>query len=367
MKILRIYILKELVSPFFLSLLVFTFIMVTGNLIQLAELVISKGVDVVTVMKLFLYLIPYLLSFTVPMSMLTAVLLVFGRLSSDNEITAIRASGVNMYIIATPVLVVGLVLSLILFVVNDRVLPYAHFASRKVLKDIGTKNPASYLEAGTFIKTFKKYIIFIYGIEGNRLNKVRIYEPQPEGRPTRTIIANSGEFIVVPDNKILKLILYNGTSDEPNPKDPNKFYKLNFQTYEFPLSFAELEKGELGKKPRDMTIDELKAQIEIQRRSENGKEEVAPLSVELHKKGAISFATLAFIMIGLPLGIKTHRSEKSIGFGLSLAVIIVYYLLLAGASALALREKANAGVAIWSPDVVLAAFGMSLFHKVSKR
>src|SRR3989338_4459298 len=175
MKILRVYILKELVSPFFLALLVFTFIMVIGNLIQLAELVISKGVDLVSVVKLFAFLIPYLLSFTVPMAILTATLLVFGRLSSDNEITAIRASGVNLYKIAAPVMVVGLVVSLILFVVNDRVLPYAHFASRKIIKDIGTKNPASYLEAGTFIKTFKKYIKFIHGIEGNKLNKVRIF------------------------------------------------------------------------------------------------------------------------------------------------------------------------------------------------
>ena len=94
MKILRNYFLREFISPLFMALGVLTFVMILGNLIKIAELVINKGVDIINVSKLFIYMIPFLLTYTLPIATLTAVLLSLGRLSSDNEIVAIRASGV---------------------------------------------------------------------------------------------------------------------------------------------------------------------------------------------------------------------------------------------------------------------------------
>ncbi len=93
MRILRNYILKELLWPFLLSLVIFNFVLLMGNLIKLAELMVNKGVSIIFVLKLFLFLIPSLLSLTIPMAVLTATLLAFGRLASDNEITSMRASG----------------------------------------------------------------------------------------------------------------------------------------------------------------------------------------------------------------------------------------------------------------------------------
>ena len=112
MKILRKYLIREIIVMFLFSLTIFTFTLVIGNIIKLAELVINRGVDIKLVGRLFLYLIPFLLSYTIPMSMLTSVLLVFGRLSGDNEIIAIRASGINIYRLSVPLLMVGLLFSL---------------------------------------------------------------------------------------------------------------------------------------------------------------------------------------------------------------------------------------------------------------
>ena len=110
MKILRKYLLKEVSLMFLLSLFIFTFALVAGNLIKLADLVINKGVNIVLIGKLFLFLIPFLLSYTIPMSSLSATLLVFGRLSSDNEITAMRAHGINLYKLTTPLITVGIII-----------------------------------------------------------------------------------------------------------------------------------------------------------------------------------------------------------------------------------------------------------------
>src|SRR3989338_5679078 len=128
MKILRNYFLNEFIGPLFLALGVLTFVMILGNLVKIADLVINKGVNIFSVSKLLLLMIPYLLTYTLPIAALTAVLLSLGRLSSDNEIVALRASGVNLFSLILPLLIVGIILSLILVIFNDRVIPYAHYA-----------------------------------------------------------------------------------------------------------------------------------------------------------------------------------------------------------------------------------------------
>src|SRR3989338_9339791 len=130
MKILRKYIIKETIIMFLFSIAIFTFTLVVGNIIRLAELVINKGVDARLVGKLFLYLIPFLLSYTIPMSILASALLVFGRLSGDNEIVAIRSSGINIYRLSFPLLVIGLAFSLLSIVLNNDLIPRMHFEYR---------------------------------------------------------------------------------------------------------------------------------------------------------------------------------------------------------------------------------------------
>lgn len=359
MKILRNYIIQELIGPFLLSLFIFTFILLMGNMIKMADLVITKGVDIRDITRLLGWLIPYLLSFTIPMSILTAVLMGFGRLSQDNEILTMRASGFSLYRIMFPVIILGLIFSLLSFILNDKFIPQAHFATRRIAKEVGIKNPASILEAGTFIKAFKKYIIFVYKIKSNNLYNIRIYEPQ-DNRPTRTIIAERGEFIPDETKQMIKLKLMDGTSDEPNPSDPASYYKLNFKTYYITLDLSQdFTYQNIQKKPKDMNIYELKKEIE---KLEKHKINILPLLTEIYKKISISFSCLVFIIVGLPLAIKTKKSTKSTGFGISLIIIIAYYLLFAGSEALSLRKIIRPELAMWIPNAVLFTIGLVLTY-----
>lgn len=365
MKILNRYLLKEIILAFLFSLLIFTFAMVAGNLIKLADLVINKGVDVAQVGKLFLYLIPFLLSYTIPMSALSAMLLVFGRLSSDNEIIAMRANGINLYRLSVPLLTAGLILSLFSVILNDKILPGSHFASRKIVKNIGAKTPAAYLETGTFIKSFKGYVIFIHEINKNSLKGIRIYQLQ-EGRPTRTIIAKNGEFIVMENQNAVKLKLLNGTSDEPNPKNPLNFYKLNFNTYYLTLNLDDSASsaGYIEKKPKEMTFREVKQEIK-----KLGLHHIdAPaLIAEFHRKISISFASLVFIVIGIPLGIFTKRGEKTVQFAVALGVIVIYYLLMAGGIAMSLKGVRPIALWMYMPNIIIAITGAILFRNTANR
>lgn len=344
---------------FLFSLFVFTFALVAGNMIKLADLVINKGVDAALVGKLFLFLIPFLLSYTIPMSALSATLLAFGRLSSDSEITAMRAHGVNLYRLTSPLIIAGFTLSLFSIVLNNSILPEAHFASRKIVKNIGVKNPAAYLEAGTFIKSFKNYILFINAIDENKLKGIRIYQIRGD-RPTRTIIAKKGEFINLENQNAIKLKLIDGTSDESNPKNPMNFYKLNFKTYYLTMDVdAAIPADEhIQKKPKEMSFQEIKQEVK-----KLGYHHIdAPaLIAELHRKISISFASLVFIIIGISLGIFTRRGEKTVQFAVALGVIVLYYLLMAVAMAIALKGIQPIGLWMYIPNALLAVIGIILF------
>lgn len=362
MRILRNYFLKEFIGPLFLALGVLTFVMILGNLVKIADLVINKGVDIYSVSKLFLLMIPYLLTYTLPIAALTAVLLSLGRLSGDNEIIAIKASGINLFSLILPLLSVGIILSLILVVFNDRVIPYAHYASRKTLVEVGIKNPTAALEPGVFINSFQKYILFIYRIDQNKLTNVRIYEPQGDGKPTRTIIAKRGEFIAIPEKKIIKLKLNDGTSDEPDPENPNNFYKLNFKTYFMNLNLAQgQDKDKIEKKPKDMTIEELKN--EITKLKKEGIDP-APLITQIHEKISLAFSCFVFILLGSSLAIITRRREKSINFGISFLIVGVYYLLLMGSEALSMQGYVDARLAMWIPNIILGIIGAILTYRL---
>ncbi|MFA6321384.1 MAG: LptF/LptG family permease [Candidatus Omnitrophota bacterium] len=364
MRILRDYVLKEFFHSFFLSLIVFTFVLLVGNIIQLADLVINKGVDMISVLKLFLFLIPWLLSFTLPIAALTAVILTFGRFSTDGELTAIKASGIGLIRVSSPLVILGVIFSFVAFFMNDQVSPNASFASRKVIKEIGMKNPAAMLEEGTFIRGFGNYVIFIYEIKGSKFRNIRIYQPQ-EGKTTRTIVAESGEINIKPGTTIVELKLFNGTSEEPSPTEPDNFYKLNFKTYNMTVDVSKMMKNEkLDKKVREMTVNELTAEI---KRARGQGVDPTPLYVEIYKKINMSIASIVLILMGIPLGIKAQRSEKSIGFGISLLLFAIYWGAFLGGIAMALRGAVPPLLGVSMPNIVFFIFGLLLFIHTARR
>src|SRR3989338_7454830 len=146
MKILRNYILRECLWPFFISIGVLTCVFLLGNLIRLANMVINKGVSIAAVGKMFLLYVPLLLGYTLPIASLTTVILAFSRFSTDNEILAIRANGITLHKLLWPLVTAGVILSLFSVVLNERIIPYAHQRQRIILKDISAKNPTAVLE-----------------------------------------------------------------------------------------------------------------------------------------------------------------------------------------------------------------------------
>lgn len=347
MKIIRSYILKESIFPFLLALGILTCVFLLGNLIQLANLVINKGVSLATVGRVFLLYIPVLLGYTIPIACLISVILTFSRFSADNEILAMRASGVHLGRLLFPLFILGLIISLLSIVLNERIIPYAHHEQRKLLKNLGVKNPTALLEAGLFIHAFENQILFIHKIEDNKLYNITIYQPKPDG-PTRTIIAKRGEFAAVPGKNQIKLKLIDGTSDEPNLENPENFYKLNFKNYFMTLDLSQ-ETETVEKKPKSMTFKELREEMEKMQRLFI---DTVQLKTEYFRKITWSFSALIFVLLGFPLAVITNRREKSANIVVAVLCAAFYYLLSLGCEALSVKNVLPAGVIMWMPNIV---------------
>ncbi len=364
MNILRRYVLKELLVPFLISLLIFTFIFVVGNIVKMADLIINKGVNIFDVFKVIVLIIPHLLSFTVPTAVLTSILLVFGNMAANYEIIAMRASGVNTLRIVMPVIMASLLLSVVSLIMNDQILPKTHFAYRQAIRNIAVKQPLAYLEAGRFIKEFDGYVIFVREIEGNTLKNITIYQPQ-EGKPTRSVVAERGEIVADKKNKTISLKLYNGTTDEPDPDNPGYFNKINFGMTVLPPFHIDKRKR-IDKKTKDMTIDEIIMKLEQEESSLKGKERVKlinKLKAEIHKKIAFSFAPFIFALIGIPLALITRRGDILISFSLSALVITLYYVSFAIANTIAINGFIEPAVVLWFPNMIMGGIGIFLMKK----
>jgi len=362
MRILHTYLLKELFRFLFLSLCVLTFVMLLGNLVKFVNLIIVKGVDVYGILKLFFYLVFYLFTYTLPVACLFAILLSLGRFSSDGEITALRVSGLNLLRIVFPILVIGIILSLFLVIVNDKVIPLSRFAFRETIFELSVKNPTSVLEPGTFIDSFEGYTIFIYSIKEDKLSGVRIYELQGENRPARTIVAKRGEFVPLAEKGLIKLKLIDGSLDEPDPRNPYNFYKVRFKNYFMTLNLLkDTDLSKLKKKPKDMNVRELKK--EIQRLDSLGID-TNVLLTQLYKRGSLAFSAFVFILIGIPLALLVRYRAKSANLGIAFLTIIIYYLLSLGFEALSMEGHLRPIISVWLPNIIFFLIGLLGLYKV---
>lgn len=358
MRIVHRYILQEGIVPFILSITVLTCVFLLGNLIQLANLVINKGVNLSTIGHVFLLYIPVLLGYTLPIACLVSVILTFSRLSADNEILALRTCGIHLARLLIPLFFVGCIVTLFSLLLNERIIPYAYYEQQKMLKSLGTNNPTALLEEGMFINSFNNQILFIHRLDGNKMYNISIYQPQLNG-PTRTIIAKRGEFTPVPGADQIKLKLIDGTSDEPNLDKPGSFYKLNFKNYFLTLDFNK-EKKQIEKKPKAMTLRELKSDIA---QKQVLFIDTAQLKTEYYRKITWSFASFIFIFLGFPIAVITHKRERSANIVLAVICAAAYYLLSLGSEALSLKNIVPAHIMMWFPNAVAGSVALFLNYK----
>ena len=166
----------------------------------------------------------------------------------------------------------------------------------------------------------------------------------------------------LPETKSVKLKLIDGTSDEPDPENPANFFKLNFKTYFMNLNLAQTkDKNKIEKKPKDMTIRELREDIA---RLKKGKIDPNPLIVEINERLNLAFSALVFVLVGAPLAMIARRREKSINIGIAVLIMVSYYPLFIGCEALGIEAQFFPQLVMWLPNIVFGAIGAIMTYKI---
>ena len=326
---------------------------------RLANMLVKERISVLSILKLVVCLLPFILTYTLPMAILVATLISIGRLSSDNEIAAMKANGINPYrIIMPPILTVGIILCVVSLPLNNTIAPKANFSSKKLFKEIGILNPSALLEEKKPMKIFKGYIFYADKIRNNILYNVVIHQLKPDSS-VRTITAKQGCFISKPKDKSLVLKLEDVFTEEFNPKNPNEYFKGSFKIYHIDFGSIAYNMIKLKKSPIEMTSNDLKNKII------NAKTNINKLYVELHRKASLSFTFIPFILIGIPLSIRYRRSSKFAAIGIGMPVILLNYLLMISGSIIAQKGYMPPAVAMWLPNIIIGATGIYLIYKTS--
>jgi len=331
------YLVKDYLTVFAVAMLLITFAFVIGHLYKMIDYM-SKGISIGIVGQFFLYNIPYSLAYTIPISALFSTLLVFGRLSADSEISAMKSSGLSIWQIASPVVLISLVLVCICLYNNCVVYPSTTYASRKLTKGLGVEDPIKLLEEGRFIRDFPGHMIYVGKKNKNRVRDLVVYRIDREtGEVTDSLRARSGIMTADKEKGELKIDLFDVRFEaKPDPSAPDGSSKplfINARNYPIRLDFNELlGSKQVSKKRKNMTIFELAHCI---RNPETGNDRLSEKDrrieharnlVEANQRIALALSPFMFVLVAIPLGITSHRKESSIGMVMSLGIMFIYYI-----------------------------------------
>ncbi len=367
MRTLNTYILRNFLVTLGMGLGIMTFVLLSGNLCKsdVINMFIS-GVSPIVLLKFLSYMLPYALCYTLPLAILVSTVLVFSRLSADNEIVAMKSMGIGLWQIVTPVLAISgiccaLCLWLFLFVT-----PLMRDKATALTTAATTETPLALLEPGVFKMFTTNCYVKIGAKDGDELKDVHIVLTDKKGRNYQDLVASSGKVVLNPGEDIPVLYLTDveltrfSLDERPEPTTVSSYRIGNMQ---MPLELnASRNKRKLSSKRQYMDFGMLCAQIAMKR--EDGQD-ATPLLVELHERLAIGMTPFSFLLLGLPFGIRSKRSELSIGLLICVLLALFFYgfKLLTGT----LSEKPGAQYIIWIPNLLYQIGGLYMMKKLEFR
>jgi len=422
MSTLSKYVLRAHIPAAAAGLAIFYFVLSMDFIVDYLNLFIAKGVPGLAVLEGFLLSLAWMTVMAVPMAVMVAVLTAFGRLAGDNEITAARATGVNVFSLIAPVLVASVVVALGLFWFGNHALPAANHRLKVLLVDIHKIRPLATIEPGILTDLPGGYTILVDRLDPrtSEIFDVKIHRLEG-GEPLQTIVADRGHIGSEQGDQYVRIELIDGEIHELDPNDATRFNRLLFERHVINIEQgnAELLRSDgVRRGDRELSLADLGSRIEEQRadadaaavKTADGLEthlaglldiadgsappglaskvqterarmlrraqsdlraeastarQVRRLEVEYHKKVSIPFACVVFVLVGAPLGIRSRRGGIGMGAGTGILFFLIYYLFLVGGEQLGDRGLVPPFWAMWSPNVLFGGIGVFLTLSVS--
>lgn len=398
MKILTRYILKEMIGPTALGFGFYTFIILMRQLFDFAGMIIRRSLPASTVLELLYLSLPNIIVLTVPMSLLFGILIAVGRLSSDSEIIVMRALGISVRAIYRPVFIFSLCMFLLNFYLMNVLLPKGNTRLMALRAEITTSSIEKEIKPRVFYDEYENVMIYVNDIDPRtgQWKGVFVADNRPDetlqigstpaqaaqaaatqrgnetGAPLiaarssqKIILAERGNLSILPSKQVW-LNLHDAETHLWDPRRPDR-YDVNsnaFQRMRLPDRGANPVGGAIPRSLRELNLRELFEQASIARNHDPATYNLA--HVEIQKKFAIPFACVVFGILGLPLGITNRRGGKSSGFSLSVAIILIYYIMINNGEQIAATGRLQPWVAMWAPNIILGAIGIYLLGRANR-
>jgi lipopolysaccharide export system permease protein len=365
-RILNLYILREISLPFVMVLFILTFVLLMGRILQLMDLLVNKGISFLDISKFIVLLMPSFLMFTIPMSLLVAILIGLGRLSGDNEITVMKASGISLYQLSQPIAVAAVIAFISTSIITLFLVPQSNYATKIHLYNVSKQKASIGIREKVFIDYFKGLLIYAEKIplDGAYMEGVLIADTRLTDEPN-TIIAKKAYLISDPKELTVTLRLENGSTHTVDPSLQN-YRKMDFAVYDVNLDIGSSlfdEKKLKEKSSGEMTVLELRERLG---KSGLEKQHLREVAIELNKKLSMPMSCLILGLLGVPLGIRTQRSAKSWSISIAFALVVLYYMLQLGGEALVQTGQVTPFIGTWVPNLVFGLAGVILFSMTAK-
>lgn len=389
MRTLHNYLVREILSTLLMTVAVFTFVLLLGNVLkEILAMLVNRQASLLMVVQAVGLLIPFVLVFALPMGMLTATLLFFGRFSADNELTAVRASGISLVALITPALLLSLALSGVCALVNLQLAPQCRMAYKRLLASVALARAESFLQEKTYIKEISGHIVYIDRIDGTNLHDVLVYRLDKQDKVEAYSRAAEGDFSVDRTNSVVTvrfretwaIDLKEGERTRPMfsgaqelPPYTNRVLRgeekltLNNMTFlQLCDELRELEKrlatpAAMEKLPNEQLRQKMRDLVEQQR-----ADLTLPVRVQMHRQVSFSFACLGFTLVGIPLGIRAHRRETTFGIAVALVLVVFYYSFFILGQSLGTRPEWAPHLILWLPNFLFQAVGGVLLWRANR-
>lgn len=356
----------------------FGFVLMVGNAMKdLLGPMLAGQFAVGTFLRLLSLLIPFVFYYALPMGMLTGILLVLGRMSSDREITALRSAGVSVAWLSAPIIFLALLGVVASLLINFQFMPEARLAYQKEFAGAVRQNPLSFIVPKTFIRDFPGIVLFVGDKQGSELRDFWLWELDGKNRVKRFARADTGRLDYDEANNKLVLTLEHTQAEIRNEKDPEDFAQklatpgMEQATFDLPLNRITGDKV-VQKKLKWFTFPQLMAEwMRLSKPDpavpkEDQARQLMRVQITIQEKFATAFSVLSFALVAIPLGIKVSRKETSANLGLGLALALGYYFATIMAGWVDNYPALRPDLVVWLPNIVFQGLGLWLFYKIDR-
>jgi lipopolysaccharide export system permease protein len=386
LKTLHAYLVRQILASLLITVMVFTFVLLLGNALkEILPLLVNRQVTFGVVAQASALLVPFAWVFALPMGMLTATLLVFGRFSADQELTAVRASGISLLPLISPILLLSLALCALSALVNMEVGPRCRVAYTNILFNLRLQFSGAQLPEGQYIKDFPGYIFHVGRNRGGDLEDVMIWDLNDTTNSVTYLRAARGKVAVdAPNRRVVlnlydvKMVVVRDGSPAPNAFKEMSIVRTNvLQQATFQPKISDMTSSQLWDELHDWEQrlsrqasgrNLSKAQLQARKRELETVlgDPTTPIRFQIHQQVAFSFACFGFTLVGIPLGIRMHRRETNVGIAVALLLVAVYYSFILLAQSLDTRPEWAPHLIVWLPNFIFQAVGAVLLWRANR-